>query len=190
MEEREKSKKIIVVGDGGCGKTCLLIKYTENRFEKEHTVTVFENKTVPYLDKLTGQTYFLDLWDTAGQDDFDRIRKLCYIDTNLILICFSLDKPESFKNIEGRWREEVDHFCKETPRILVGLKADLRTTSSEKLISETRARQLAHSVSAKCYIECSAATGENVSVVFDTAINILLNRTRKKKDKGPTCKTF
>ncbi|KAI5191189.1 Ras-like protein gene family, member A [Nematocida minor] len=189
MEERGISKKIIVVGDGGCGKTCLLIKYTENRFEKAHTVTVFENKTVPYLDRVTGKTYSLDLWDTAGQDDFDRIRKLCYIDTNLILICFSLDKPESFKNIEGRWKEEVDHFCKDTPRILVGLKADLRKTSSEELISEQKALQLTKSVSARYYIECSAATGENVDAVFDSAMDILLNRSKKKKEKGPSCKT-
>ncbi|KAI5139027.1 hypothetical protein NEAUS03_1869 [Nematocida ausubeli] len=190
MGERETSKKIIVVGDGGCGKTCLLIKYTEDRFEKDHNVTVFENKEVPYLDRATGTTYMLNIWDTAGQDDFDRIRKLCYIDTQLVLICFALNKPESFKNIEGRWKEEVDHFCKDVPRILVGMKADLRKTTSEDLISESMARQLASSVSAKCYVECSSVTGENVDTVFDEAMNVLLNRTKKKKDRGPSCKTL
>lgn len=187
MKETNISKKIIVVGDGGCGKTCLLIKYTENRFEKEHNVTIFENKTVPYHDTHSKKIYKLDLWDTAGQDDFDRLRKLCYLDSHLILICFSLDKPESFKNIEGRWKEEVDHFCKDTPRILVGLKADLRKEKGEIVISQERAIQLAKSVSAKCYIECSAATGENVEAVFHTAMDILLNRPKKRKEKALNC---
>jgi hypothetical protein len=64
----------------------------------------------------------LTLWDTAGQEDYDRLRPLSYPDTDVILMCFSVDSPDSLENIPEKWTPEVKHFCPNVPIILVGNK--------------------------------------------------------------------
>ena len=64
----------------------------------------------------------LALWDTAGQEDYDRLRPLSSPDTDVILMCFSIDSPDSLENIPEKWTPEVKHFCPNVPIILVGNK--------------------------------------------------------------------
>lgn len=75
------------------------------------------------------------MWDTAGQEDYDRLRPLSYPDTHVILMCFSIDSPDSLENIPEKWTPEVRHFCPNVPIILVGNKKDLRndTTTIKEL---------------------------------------------------------
>ena len=68
----------------------------------------------------------IELWDTAGQEDYDRLRPLSYPDADVILICFSIDSSDSLRNITDKWVPEVNHFCPNVPVILVGNKMDLR----------------------------------------------------------------
>lgn len=102
-------KKIVVVGDGECGKTCLLIVFSKEYFPLIYVPTVFENYVAPV--KLYGRVIELALWDTAGQEDYDRLRPLSYNDTDVILICFSINSPDSLENVTEKWYPEVRHFC-------------------------------------------------------------------------------
>uniref|UniRef100_A0A914S5B8 Uncharacterized protein n=1 Tax=Parascaris equorum TaxID=6256 RepID=A0A914S5B8_PAREQ len=112
-------KKLVIVGDGACGKTCLLIVFSKDQFPDVYVPTVFEN----YVADIEVE---LALWDTAGQEDYDRLRPLSYPDTDVILMCFSIDSPDSLENIPEKWTPEVRHFCPNVPIILVGNKKDLR----------------------------------------------------------------
>ena len=86
--------------------------------------TVFDNYAVTVM--IGGEPYTLGLFDTAGQEDYDRLRPLSYPDTDVILMCFSVDSPDSLENIPEKWTPEVKHFCPNVPIILVGNKKDLR----------------------------------------------------------------
>ena len=79
----------------------------------------------------------LALWDTAGQEDYDRLRPLSYPDTDVILMCFSIDSPDSLENIPEKWTPEVKHFCPNVPIILVGNKKVMTavTTSNDLALS-------------------------------------------------------
>ncbi|KAI6814624.1 GTP-binding protein, partial [Hortaea werneckii] len=78
----EYSKKFVVVGDGGCGKTCLLISYSQGYFpEQRYVPTVFENYITQVEHKKSGKGVELALWDTAGQEEYDRLRPLSYPET-------------------------------------------------------------------------------------------------------------
>ena len=84
------ARKLVVVGDGFCGKTCLLIAFATGHFEDTYTPTVFETDLVHML--IDGKALELGLWDTAGQEDYDRLRPLSYTDTHVFLLTYSIDK--------------------------------------------------------------------------------------------------
>lgn len=101
----DSKKNLVVVGDGGCGKTCLLIVYSQNKFPEAYVPTVFENY-VPIV-QFEGKTIELALWDTAGQEEYDRLRPLSYPETDIILICFAVDFPTSLGNVLDKVSEMI-----------------------------------------------------------------------------------
>ena len=125
----------------------------------------------------------MGLWDTAGQEDYDRLRPLSYPQTDVFLICFSLVNPASFENVRAKWYPEVIHHSPNTPIILVGTKLDLRDDAQtlEKLrerklapISYPQGLAMAKEIGAVKYLECSALTQKGLKAVFDEAIRAVL----------------
>jgi len=183
-----KNIKLVVIGDGAVGKTCLLISYANNRFPEEYVPTVFDN----YVVNLTaGETHIeLGLWDTAGQEEYDRLRPLSYANANVFLVCFSLVSPVSYENVTTKWYPEVVHFCPDVPQILVGTKSDLRKDESSisqlqeqglEVITPEKGNELARKIKAVKYLECSAKTGDNLKDVFDAAVKGVLFAPKKRK---------
>ncbi|CAG2057988.1 unnamed protein product [Timema podura] len=157
--------KCVVVGDGTVGKTCMLISYTTDSFPGEYVPTVFDNYSAPMV--VDGIPVSLGLWDTAGQEDYDRLRPLSYPQTDVFLICFSVTSPSSFENVTSKWCPEIKHHCPDAPMILVGTKIDLRddretlTALAEQGLSPIKREQgqkLANKIRAVKYMECSALT--------------------------------
>ncbi|KAL5481558.1 hypothetical protein EMCRGX_G021748 [Ephydatia muelleri] len=184
--------KCVVVGDGAVGKTCLLISYTTNAFLGEYVPTVFDNYTANVM--VDGRMVNLNLWDTAGQEDYDRLRPLSYPMANVFLVCFSLVSPASFANVKEKWYPEVNHHCPGIPIVLVGTKSDLRDdhTTIEALkekrltpITCSQGLHLQKEIGAVKYVECSAVTLKNLKSVFDEAITAVLrpHTTDKKHTK-------
>jgi len=182
-------KKLVIVGDGACGKTCLLIVFSKDQFPEVYVPTVFENY-VADIEVDTKQVE-LALWDTAGQEDYDRLRPLSYPDTDVILMCFSIDSPDSLENIPEKWTPEVRHFCPSVPIILVGNKKDLRHDNStlrelgkmkQQPVTVEEGNAMADKIGAYGYMECSARTKDGVREVFELATKAAL-QARKRKPK-------
>ncbi|NXK17528.1 RHOD protein, partial [Arenaria interpres] len=128
--------------------------------------TVFERYTATL--QVRGKPVKIHLWDTAGQEDYDRLRPLSYAGVNVVLICFDITSPHSYDNVLTRWYPEVNHFCKGVPVLLVGCKTDLRKRKEGHLehISHQKAKAMARQVHAVSYLECSARYQENVRDIF------------------------
>ncbi|OZJ03404.1 hypothetical protein BZG36_03998, partial [Bifiguratus adelaidae] len=169
--------KCVVVGDGAVGKTCLLISYTTNKFPSEYVPTVFDNYAVTVM--IGDEPYTLGLFDTAGQEDYDRLRPLSYPKTDVFLVCFSVTSPASFENVKEKWFPEVHHHCPGVPCLLVGTQVDLRDDPNvlsklqrqkQRPIPFDQGERLARELGAVKYVECSALTQKGLKNVFDEAI--------------------
>ena len=191
-----RSVKCVVVGDGAVGKTSMLISYTTDSFPGEYIPTVFDNYAANVA--VDGTIVQLNLWDTAGQEDYDRLRPLSYPQTDVFLMCFSLISPTSYENVKGKWYPEVSHYCPDTPIVLVGTKKDLR--DDQRTVKELKEKgqtpitypqglKLGKEVGAVKYMECSAFTQKGLKAVFDEAIRVTL-QPKKVTKKTKKCKVL
>jgi small GTP-binding protein len=124
--------KLVIVGDGTVGKTCMLMSFTSNTFPEEYVPTVYVQSMFLFFllsfsfDNYTSNIVVdnvkvsLGLWDTAGQEDYDRLRPLSYPQTDVFVLCFSVISPTSYTNITNKWMPEIRHHCPDTPVILCG----------------------------------------------------------------------
>lgn len=185
-----RSIKSVVVGDGGVGKTCLLISYTTNTFPNDYIPTVFDNYSASVM--IDGEAIKLGLWDTAGQSEYDRLRPLSYPQTEIFLLCFSVVAPDSFDDIKSKWIPEILHHSpKDILILLIGTKIDLRNDlyvcdelalNDQKPITYEQGVKLAKEVGAIKYLECSSATQEGVKEIFDFAIRSVLDPPNLKTE--------
>ncbi|CAF9923929.1 MAG: Rho GTPase [Gomphillus americanus] len=161
-----------------------------------------------YNCRVDGKSVQLALWDTAGQEDYERLRPLAYSKAHVILIAFSVDTPDSLDNVKHKasfaiatlfamltrlqWVEEAHERCPEVPIILIGLKKDLRDDpaaqeemrkKSMHFITSREGESAANEIGAKKYLECSSLTGEGVDDVFEAATRAAL-LTFEKSERG------
>lgn len=170
----------------------MLISYTTNTVPGDYVPTIFDNFTAQI--QVDGSLVNLSLWDTAGQEDYDRLRPLSYPMTNVFLVCFSLVSPTSFENIKEKWYPELKHHCPDVPMVLVGTKLDLR--DDKNTIQDLKEKHLApvtyaqgarmqKEVGAVKYVECSSITQKNLKQVFEEAARTVLAPQNVRK--GTKC---
>ncbi|KAI6661972.1 Transforming protein RhoA-like [Oopsacas minuta] len=183
-------KKLVIVGDGACGKTCLLIVFSKDQFPEIYVPTVFESYVADI--EVDDRCVELALWDTAGQEEYDRLRPLSYPDTDVVLMCYSIDNPDSLENIEEKWVPEVRHFCPTVPIILIGNKKDLRfnpdtirelAVQKMEPVRSENGRLVSSRIGAYDFLECSAKTKEGVKEVFEAATLAALKSKKSQKKK-------
>ncbi|KAF7487997.1 Rho-related GTP-binding protein RhoU [Sarcoptes scabiei] len=183
--KKMKRLKCVLIGNDRIGKTSLIVSYTTNGYPSDYIPTAFDTYSV--LVTIDNKPCQLQLCDTAGQDDFDSIRPLCYQNADVFLVLFSVVSPRSFRNVRQKWLPEIRRTMKDRikskqsmpPFILIGTQCDLRhdvkvlielNSIGEEPISSDRAESLSKKLGAIGYIECSALTQKNLKEVFDTVI--------------------
>lgn len=184
-------RKLVMVGDGACGKTSLLYVFTKDEMPTSYVPTIFDNY-VADMEIDNNKQVELALFDTAGQEEYDQLRILMYPDADVIVICYSIDSPDSLMNVVEKWAPEVRHFCPGVPIILCGNKKDLRNNEETRLkLSETKqvpvqiedGIEVANSIEASAMVECSALTKAGVMQLFETAAQASLKKSQKKSRK-------
>ncbi|KAI1464508.1 P-loop containing nucleoside triphosphate hydrolase protein [Daldinia caldariorum] len=192
--------RFVFVGDIGCGKSNLLLRYYRDAFNpvshpfgpkgKEssvgkrpahirqmHVRTQYElfNKVA----SVDGQKVDLELWDTSGDISLHQLQLLSYLAWDAVFLCFSMDDITRFKAVQRTWMDEIQKFCGDVPFILLGLKKDKFNSSNtrapfhpdlESPVSATEDSSGAMIMRGMKYMECSAKTGENVDRVFEEAV--------------------
>ncbi|XP_069475689.1 rho-related GTP-binding protein RhoF [Ambystoma mexicanum] len=192
----KKEVKIVIVGDGGCGKTSLLMVYAKGSFPEQYAPSVFEKYTTSVT--VGNKEVILHLYDTAGQEDYDRLRPLSYQNADIVLICYDVMNPTSFDNVLIKWHPEVNHFCRGIPVILIGCKTDLRKDKErlrklkacqQEPITYNQGEATCQQMRAEEYLECSAKFRENIENIFRDATKTALYSMKKAKNhkRGRQC---
>ncbi|QEE14702.1 GTP-binding protein [Promethearchaeum syntrophicum] len=170
--KNEYSFKVIEIGDSAAGKTAIKVRFTDDYFKQDLKTTLgvdFGSKELKceYIadDTLFAGVYHfnakLNVWDAAGQAHFEKIRGMYYRDAKGALLCFDVNNPVSFKNLDT-WVDELDeNVGRKVPVLLVGNKIDL-----ERRVKAKDAEDYAEKRGFIGYVECSAKTGIGIQEAF------------------------
>ncbi|XP_058717315.1 rho-related GTP-binding protein Rho6 isoform X1 [Poecile atricapillus] len=213
--------KLVLVGDVQCGKTAMLQVLAKDCYPEvsprsapgtgsghrqsghraltllvplqTYVPTVFENYTACLASE--EQRVELSLWDTSGSPYYDNVRPLCYSDSDAVLLCFDVSRPETLDSAAKKWKTEILDYCPDTRVLLIGCKTDLRTDLSTLLelshqkqapISYEQGCAAARQLGAEGYLECSAFTSEkSVHSIFRTVSGICLSKAPPQPPRSP-----
>ncbi|XP_035213742.1 ras-like GTP-binding protein RHO [Stegodyphus dumicola] len=170
-------KKLLVSGDVGCGKTSLLFTYSRKTFPNSENPFLYENYSADV--EVNEKVVKFELWDNTCQDHYSQIRTLNYPGTDVALLCFSVDDPNSLENIKKKWLPELKLYCPNIPFLVVGNKSDLRKNSTLENAVIFEHKKVAKELGAHAYLECSAKLQEGLQEVFETAAKLTLSVQNK-----------
>jgi Ras-related protein Rab-1A len=163
--------KLLLIGDSGVGKSCLLLRFADDTYTESYISTIgvdFKIRTI----QLDGKTIKLQIWDTAGQERFRTITSSYYRGAHGIIVVYDVTEMESFNNVK-QWLHEIDRYASEgVNKLLVGNKSDL---VSKKQVETQTAKDLADSLSIP-FLETSAKSATNVEQAFMTMASEIKNR--------------
>ena len=190
----EKKIKVTLIGDENTGKSNLIQSYCmlQQSFigMPSEPDTILDCYSVKLTMTAKAQTPMnVEYCDASGSSKFDRLRKgMTYPTTDLFLLCFSTTSRSSFQSITSKWMPEIASYAS-TPVILIGTKVDLRSNGNiinneNNEVSKEEGEQLAMSINALQYIECSAITQIGVKTVFDSALEGVIYTRKDLKKKG------
>lgn len=174
-----KAVKIVLVGDGACGKTSCLHVFARGEFPTTYIPTIFDNYVCQMEIPGKGEVS-LTLFDTAGQEDYEMLRPLSYAETHCIIIMCDVLESNSIDNINYKWIHEIKNniHTRNVPIIIAGNKIDLRNDNRVlqnrlrnkfKIYTTSEIEKLLKNTGYKKYIECSAKDNINLQELFMTA---------------------
>ncbi|XP_059218184.1 ras-related protein Rab-1A [Stomoxys calcitrans] len=163
--------KLLLIGDSGVGKSCLLLRFADDTYTESYISTIgvdFKIRTI----ELDGKTIKLQIWDTAGQERFRTITSSYYRGAHGIIVVYDCTDQESFNNVK-QWLEEIERYaCENVNKLLVGNKSDLTT---KKVVDHTTAAEYANQLGIP-FLETSAKSATNVEQAFMTMAAEIKNR--------------
>lgn len=165
--------KCVVVGDVSVGKTWLITTFVTNKNPVGYLPTLFDNwaKQMTYNEN----KYNLTLWDTAGQEEFEELRKLSFQDTDVFLLCYAVNNVSSFNNLP-KWLDKLEAY--DVPVLLVGTKCDIKDDDN---IDEKMIEGLCLKFNLPQKIECSSLELINIHDVFETAVEMAIKPKASRK---------
>ena len=190
--------KLIIIGDSGVGKTCLLLRFSEENFQNSHITTIGKNTPHQINENninhnlhigidfkirtinLDGKNVKVQIWDTAGQERFRTITQTYYRGAQGVILAYDSTSTESFENVTN-WIRQVDtHASPNVKKILLGNKCDL---TDQKVISSEKGAEIAKANNMQ-FFETSAKSGVGITEAFESISREIIKGMEQNK-KAP-----
>lgn len=170
--------KFIIVGDANVGKSCLLLRFIDNKYRDNHDITIGVEFGMKII-KLDDKRIKLQIWDTAGQEAFRSIIRCYYRNSAGVILVYDITNRQSFNNVKF-WLNEIKNYTSDnTSIILVGNKCDLDTSFTDNIslreVSENEGKELANEYNL-LFIESSAKNSYNIDNIFTILSNNIINK--------------
>ncbi|MHA1266294.1 MAG: Rab family GTPase [Candidatus Helarchaeota archaeon] len=166
MGESEKEKygfKIIVIGDPAVGKTSLIRRFSDNKFDQSYLPSIGADFTLKVVEFEKIQA-ILTIWDIGGQREFDSIRNFYYYGANAGIMVFDVTRPETYENLRNKWYPQFQAGVGDpVPCIILANKVDL---TAERKITNAKCNELSQQLGYPLF-QTSAKSGENVHAAFE-----------------------
>ena len=179
LEDKATGTKIVLIGDSGVGKTCLISRFISGLFSQNMTSTngaSYASKKIEYKD--LKKTLVLDIWDTAGQEKFKSLAKFFYKDASIVILVYDITCKESFENLKNYWYQQIkensDH------EIVLGIAGNKSDLYESEAVPEPEARDFAESVNAY-FALTSAQNNDGVEKLFRDMGNKFLDPNFQEK---------
>jgi len=171
--------KLLLIGDSGVGKSCLLLRFADDTYTESYISTIgvdFKIRTI----ELNGKTIKLQIWDTAGQERFRTITSSYYRGAHGIIVVYDITDQVSFNNVK-QWLQEIDRYaCENVNKLLVGNKSDL---TNKRVVDHNTSKEFADSLGIP-FLETSAKNATNVEQAFMTMAGEIKNRMAHSNPGG------
>lgn len=190
------SKQLTIIGSATCGKTSILTRHIKRTFGTEISPTVFNSISNTYKHK--GKVIELKLWDTAGQDEYARFRHLALPSADYIIIVFAVDDRTSYAEVKNSLVGQVREKAPQAKYFLIGAKTDLRDESrrledlarnGDSPITTSEGLELAKSIGAVGYFECSAKDNVGIDEIFNKISEYAL-KAHVRESRSWICNVF
>ncbi len=170
------SYKLIIIGDTGVGKSCLMLRGTKNEFREDHDVTIGVEYGSFSL-KINSKSVKILIWDTAGQETFQSVAKVFYKGSHCIFLVYNITDEKSFEKLQ-HWLKEIRETASANAMIvLVGNMLDLE---SKRTVSKEKGEEFKIRENLDAFVETSAKSGQNVQELFIRTAKTLFWRDREK----------
>ena len=164
MSEKEKfGFKLVITGNASCGKTSLIRRYADNKFDESYKPSIGADFTLKVIS-FSGYDVILTCWDIGGQDLFDSLRNYYYFGSNAAIIVFDVTRPETFERISTKWLPDIRTHVGDIPVLVIANKIDLK---DERKITSEMCKQKGEELGIE-FFETSAKTGDHVKEAFET----------------------
>ena len=180
MEKKTNHFKILILGDHAVGKSCFIIRYTDDTFQDVYLSTIGMDCKYKDINLENGKSIRLQIWDTAGQDRFRSLTKNLYKGASGIILIYDISQRKTFDNVKG-WIESIkEEVSSKVLIVLVGNKID---KIEEREVKKVEGEDLAEELKLPFY-ECSALTGENINNAFLGLARKLVETKEKIENRG------
>ena len=180
--DKEYIYKILLLGDSSVGKTCFLMRYTENTFQEIHMSTIGLDYKLKNVQLDDGRMVKIQIWDTAGQDRFRSITKNYYKGAHGIILLYSVTDKKTFENVRNWISQIKEEVSEKVTIILVGNKID---DEEHRIVTEEDGEKMANEFGLQ-FFECSAKSGVNVDPIFNELVRKTVENYTKVGGKGET----
>ena len=179
--------KVVLLGDSGVGKTCIISRYISGAFDNNSPST----NGASYASKILtfenlNKTISLDIWDTAGQEKYKSLTKFFYKDAAVAILVYDITKKDSFENMKGYWYEQLQEFG--SKKIILGVAGNKCDMYEKEEVNENEAKEFAEKIGAFFEIT-SAKNNTGITDLFMNAANRFVDPNYKGnsgegKDQG------